>query len=228
MLICSDWRTRYFAPCYAFSCCWKDSFCNGFFVTVFSGHLEKIHHFQKMLEGFHFENQQREGVSVCAELQQHRCREQRKLLPASTVLGSPAPVSAPVPSPVPAPWFLCCLVSAALGEGLCYRTKAMHRADPRTGGIHSIQVRARTEKCKWKHQPYSPEVCPLSHDTDWTSDDCSRGFWAESLSQLIQVAELGNSNLKAMLFLQKHFYFNSNREYFYKFCILSPCNTWTI
>lgn len=60
---------------------------------------------------------------------------------------------------VPAPWFLCCLVSAALGEGLCCRIKAMHWADPRTGRIHSIQVRARTERCKWKPQPYSPEVC---------------------------------------------------------------------
>lgn len=62
-------------PAMLFSFCGKNYFCNSYFVTVFSGRSAKIHHFQKTFEGFHFENQQREGVCVCAELRQRPCRE---------------------------------------------------------------------------------------------------------------------------------------------------------
>lgn len=133
-----------------------------------------------------------EGVSVCAG----------SSVPAERAAASPALCRAallPVPAAV-----LCCSLLLLSGKGLC-RIKA-EPADPRTGRIRSLQASVRIERYKRKQLPYSPKVCPLSHVTDWTSDDCSRGFWAESLSKLTQAAELGNLNLKAMLLLQKHFF----------------------
>lgn len=80
---------------------------------------------------------------------------------ASTLLCSQLLLPAPVSS------YLCWLVSVALREGLCCRIRERAElADPRTGRIHSIQVSVRIVRYKRKQHPYSPEVCPLSRDTD--------------------------------------------------------------
>lgn len=142
---------------------------------------------------------ERVSVCVCGAV---AASLQGKPLPALPALHWAGELLLPVPgSASSAGWFQ--LLSGkgwAAGSRQCAEL-----ADPGTGRIHSIQVSVRIERKKFKKQPYSAEVCPLSHDTDWTSDDCSRGFWAESLSKLIQAGGLGN--LKAMLFLQKHLFF---------------------
>lgn len=172
MLICSsDWRTRYFAPCYDFFAVERITAAIASSWLCFQAIWKRLIISRKRLKVFILKTCS-ERVSVCAELWQCPCRGSCCQL--STVLPVPAPGTCSryrLPG-TSAGWFqLLSGKGCAAGSRQCAEL-----ADPRTGRIHSIQVSVRIARYKRKQQPYSPEVCPLSRDTDWTSDDCSRGF----------------------------------------------------
>lgn len=124
-------------------------FSNSYFVTVFSGHSDKIQRFQK----FSFWKCSSEKEGVCGDTV---ASLQLKLLPALHLAGE-------LPLSGWWFWYLHAVVSFALGErlragGSRWRAEL---ADPRTGRIHSVRVHVRIEKYKWNcnliHQRCVPQ-----------------------------------------------------------------------